>query len=80
MQHSEKNLYSILEVSRHNSALEIRQSYKKLSKKLHPDKNPSPDAELMFQQVKVAYDVRSLNKPLCTFILLYFDLPIISAL
>mmetsp|Transcript_5143 Transcript_5143/g.5278 ORF Transcript_5143/g.5278 Transcript_5143/m.5278 type:complete len:332 (+) Transcript_5143:143-1138(+) len=57
MQHSEKNLYSILEVSRHDSALNIRQSYKKLSKKLHPDKNPSPDAELMFQQVKVAYDV-----------------------
>jgi DnaJ-class molecular chaperone len=80
MQHSEKNLYSILEVSRHDSALNIRQSYKKLSKKLHPDKNPSPDAELMFQQVKVAYDVRSLNKLLCTFNLLHFDLPITSTL
>lgn len=80
MQRSEKNLYSVLEVSRHNSALEIRQSYKKLSKKLHPDKNPSPNAEAMFQQLKLAYDVSSLNKFLCTLILLHVCHHIISYL
>lgn len=52
-----KNYYSILEVSRHSSAMEIRQAYKRVSKRLHPDKNPSPNADVMFQQVKVAYDV-----------------------
>jgi molecular chaperone DnaJ len=57
MQSAETNFYSILQVSRHSSALEIRQAYKKVSKKLHPDKNPSPDAEAMFQEVKTAYDV-----------------------
>lgn len=56
---AEPNYYSLLEVSRHSSVLEIRQAYKKVSKKLHPDKNPSPDAEAKFQQVKAAYDVSS---------------------
>ena len=41
--------------------MEIRQAYKKVSKKLHPDKNPSQNAEAMFQQVKVAYDVSPTN-------------------
>lgn len=59
MSGSVKNYYSILEVSRHSSAMEIRQAYKKVSKKLHPDKNPSPNADVEFQQVKVAYDVSS---------------------
>ena len=52
-----RNYYSVLEVSRHSTPMEIRQAYKKVSKKLHPDKNPSPNADVMFQEVKVAYDV-----------------------
>lgn len=60
MSGSVKNYYSVLEVSRHSSAMEIRQAYKKVSKKLHPDKNPSPNADVEFQQVKVAYDVSPL--------------------
>ena len=51
------NFYSILQVERSSSALDIRQSYKKISKKLHPDKNDSPNAEIEFQRVKLAYDV-----------------------
>ena len=54
----QQNYYSILEVSKRNSAFEIRQSYKKVSLKLHPDKNPSLDAEEKFQELKSAYDVR----------------------
>lgn len=51
------NYYSLLEVSRHSSAVEIRQSFKKLSLKLHPDKNPSNEAENKFQTLKAAYDI-----------------------
>ena len=51
------NYYQTLEVSRHSSAFEVRKSYKQISRVLHPDKNPSPDAEAQFQRVKVAYDV-----------------------
>ena len=61
LQGRERNYYSVLEVSRHSTAMEIRQAYKKVSKKLHPDKNPSQNAEAMFQQVKVAYDVSPTN-------------------
>jgi hypothetical protein len=57
IQGSERNYYSILEVSRQSSTQEIRQAYKKVSRKYHPDKNTSPDAEEMFQNVKTAYDV-----------------------
>lgn len=52
-----QNLYATLEISRHSSGLEIRQAYKKISKKLHPDKNPSPEAESQFQRVSHAYDI-----------------------
>lgn len=54
------NFYTLLEVRRSNSALEIRQAYKKISKKLHPDRNPSKNAELEFQRVKYAYDVSAI--------------------
>ena len=53
----DKNYYEVLEVSRHSSVLDIRQAYKQISKKLHPDKNHAANAEEMFQQVKTAYDV-----------------------
>lgn len=41
--------------------LEIRKSYKNLSKRYHPDKNPDVEAQLHFQKVKSAYDVRIMN-------------------
>ena len=37
-----RNLYSMLEVGRYSSPLEIRASYKTISRRLHPDKNPAP--------------------------------------
>jgi DnaJ family protein B protein 4 len=54
---SSPNMYKLLETGKYNTALEIRQSYKRVSRKYHPDKNPSSDAEVMFQKVKSAYDV-----------------------
>lgn len=52
-----RNLYSLLEVQRFSSPLEIRSSYKSISRKLHPDKNPGADAEARFNEVKTAYDI-----------------------
>ena len=52
-----RNLYSMLEVSRYSSPLEIRASYKTISRKLHPDKNPAPNAQEVFNEIKGAYDI-----------------------
>jgi len=50
--------YSVLEVGRHSSTLDIRRSYKALSKRYHPDKNPGDAAaETRFQNIKTSYDV-----------------------
>ena len=55
--HDVSNYYRILEVSRHSSPFDVRKSYKQISRVLHPDKNPSPDAEAQFQRAKAAYDI-----------------------
>lgn len=52
-----ENLYDVLESGRHQNMLDIRKSYKNLSKRYHPDKNPGVEAQLRFQEVKTAYDV-----------------------
>lgn len=52
--------YKVLEVSRQCTALDIRRSYKRLSKIYHPDKNID-GVEKLFQIVKESYDVRSSN-------------------
>lgn len=53
----QSNHYKSLEVGRHSSVLEIRKSYKKLSKKYHPDKNPGEDALAKFEDLKASYDI-----------------------
>lgn len=65
------NYYGVMEVSRHHNVLDIRRSYKSLSRKYHPDKNPEPDAELAFNNIKIAYDVRLLFH--CGIIAVIFD-------
>jgi curved DNA-binding protein CbpA len=51
------NYYNVLNINKDSSTLDIRQSYKNISRKLHPDKNPLPDAKEKFEQVKSCYDV-----------------------
>lgn len=53
-----RDLYEVLGVSKNASAEEITKAYRKLSAKLHPDRNPGDkDAEAKFKEVQNAYEV-----------------------
>lgn len=53
-----KNFYKILEVEKNASLEEIKNSYKRLAKKYHPDKNPqNKEAEERFKEISEAYSV-----------------------
>jgi DnaJ-class molecular chaperone len=54
-----KDYYNILDVSKNASTQEIKQAYRKMALKYHPDKNKSKDAEAKFKQVNQAYEVLS---------------------
>ena len=55
-----KNFYDILSVSRSASEKEIRQAYRRLARKYHPDVNPGDTkAEDRFKQINSAYEVLS---------------------
>jgi molecular chaperone DnaJ len=53
------DLYAILGVARDASAEEIRKAYRRLARELHPDLNPSPEAEARFKEVAGAYEILS---------------------
>lgn len=55
-----KDYYQLLGVSRKADEKEIKQAYRKLARKLHPDVNPNDkSAEAKFKEVSEAYDVLS---------------------
>jgi len=57
---ADRDLYKILEVSRDASPEEIKKSYRRLAKNLHPDRNPDDkEAEERFKDVSGAYAVLS---------------------
>ncbi len=51
--------YTILRVRLDADKEEIRDAYRRLSKKLHPDVNQAPDAKEKFQALQAAYAVLS---------------------
>ncbi|MDQ7088162.1 MAG: DnaJ domain-containing protein, partial [Acidobacteriota bacterium] len=54
-----KDYYAILGVDRGASAEEIKKAYRRLARELHPDVNPSPEAQARFQEINEAHEVLS---------------------
>jgi len=52
-----KNFYEVLGIPQDAGPKEIKQAYRKLSVKLHPDKNDAPDADVQFRQMVGVYEV-----------------------
>jgi molecular chaperone DnaJ len=60
---SKQDYYEVLGVSKKTPLKEIRQAYRKLARKYHPDLNPGDkSSEEKFKQVQEAYDVLSDTK------------------
>jgi molecular chaperone DnaJ len=54
-----RDYYAILGVSRTASPDEIKKAYRRLARELHPDLNPSAEAQERFKEVTAAYEVLS---------------------
>src|SRR3954447_3650764 len=54
-----RDYYALLGVSRDASPDQIKKAYRKLARELHPDINPSPEAQERFKEVTAAYEVLS---------------------
>ena len=54
-----KDYYKILGVNKQASSDDIKQAYRRLARKFHPDVNKSPEAEDKFKDVNEAYEILS---------------------
>jgi DnaJ domain len=54
---AKKDYYGVLKLPAGASEPVIRQRFKRLAKRLHPDVNPSPNAASQFREIREAYDV-----------------------
>lgn len=52
-----KNYYSILGLSVNAHSADIKRAYRQLALRYHPDKNKSPEAEVMIQEINEAYEI-----------------------
>src|SRR5256712_14126261 len=59
MSDTKRDYYQILEVPRDSKLDEIKNAYRKLALKYHPDRNQSPEAEEKFKELPEAYAVLS---------------------
>ena len=48
--------YGILGLQPGASAAEIKAAYRNLTKFYHPDRDKSPDAEVMYREIRIAYE------------------------
>src|ERR1700681_323099 len=73
---TKQDYYELLGVSRKAPQKEIRQAYRKLARKYHPDLNPGDkSSEEKFKQVQEAYDVLSDSKKRQMYDQFGFDTP-----
>ena len=57
-----RDYYDILGISKDASEDQIKQSFRSLARKYHPDKNKNPGAEEKFKLISAAYSVLSNTK------------------
>src|ERR687884_1267654 len=56
---TERDYYELLGVSRDASEQDIKKSFRRLARRLHPDVSDEPDAEERFREISEAYEVLS---------------------
>ena len=56
MDKNKKDYYEVLGVSKNADTKEIKQAYRKLAMKYHPDKNSSPEGEEKFKEINEAHE------------------------
>ncbi|MDA2990899.1 MAG: DnaJ domain-containing protein, partial [Actinomycetota bacterium] len=54
-----RDYYGLLGLSRNASDAEIKRAYRKMARELHPDVNPDEQAQQLFKEISVAYEVLS---------------------